>query len=147
MEEPHGSGEEDVSQGAVWCSAFCGPACSKQADRQLHTLGGTNKGIGPLGLLKTVFVDEFSHPQNTQPSDSALTCSELFSKAKMEKVKLKYSCISLGLQNVSRVLQMKRLECKYKCRTSCYTYSLVGRSAGQRSSRLPGKQPDKDTFH
>lgn len=63
VEEPQGSGGEDVSQGAVWCSAFCGPACSKHTDRHLHALGGTNKDTRPQLYLKHAF----SHPQNTQP--------------------------------------------------------------------------------
>lgn len=68
---PQGIGGEDVSQGAVWCSAFCGPACPRRADRQLHALGGTNRGTGPLVYLK----HEFSHPQNTWPFR---LCTDLF---------------------------------------------------------------------
>lgn len=53
-EEPQGSGGEDVSQGAVWCSAFCGPACPRRADRQqLHGPRRHQRGHRAPGLFKT----------------------------------------------------------------------------------------------
>lgn len=112
-----------MSQGAVWCSAFCGPACSRRADRPLHALGGTNKDARPHVYLK----HKFSHPTKL--------CTDMFSvqsySLKQGWKQLKYNILLLLDINEGRV----------------DTYSLLERPAGHCSGLLHGKQPDKDAFH
>lgn len=61
--EEEGEEEEDVSQGAFWCSAFCGPACAQTG----WQAGSTSVQLEALNRrrrdLRFYFKHKLSHPE------------------------------------------------------------------------------------
>lgn len=109
--EPQGSRGEDASQGAVWCLAFCGPACPRLADRQQFlALGGTNRSSGGGGLVYL----KFSHPQNTWSFRFCTDMFKWFSEAKKKRSQQKWRSV-LSFVCICKLCDYMTAVRQYKC--------------------------------